>query len=135
MASPTPASFDPAPLLARELSLPGPSVAAVVQLLSEGATVPFIARYRKEATGSLDEVAIRTIEERGGYLRELEERRQAVRESIKEQGKLSPELDRRLGACTTKTELEDLYLTTRRSAAPGPPSPGSAGWSAWPSGS
>ena len=114
MAEPSPQVFNPAPLLARELSLAPTSVAAVVHLLSEGATVPFIARYRKEATGSLDEVAIRAIDERGGYLRELEERRQAVREIIAEQGKLTPELDRRLGACTTKTALEDLYLPYKK---------------------
>ena len=114
MATPTPMPFNPAALLAEELSLSEASVVAVLQLLAEGATVPFIARYRKEVTGSLDEVAIRAIEERGGYLRELDERRQAVREIIAEQGKLTPELDRRLAACGTKTELEDLYLPYKK---------------------
>jgi protein Tex len=104
------APFDPIPVLSRELSLPAASVGAVLRLLGEGNTVPFVARYRKEATGSLDEVQIRAIEERGAYLGELEERRSAIRTSIGEQGKLSAELLERLGACATKTELEDLYL-------------------------
>src|SRR5690606_23937155 len=79
-------------------------------LLEEGATVPFIARYRKERTGGLDEVQIRAIEERRGYLLELEERRRAVLTSIREQGKLTPELEKRIRGASTKTELEDLYL-------------------------
>ncbi len=84
-----------------------------VELLREGATVPFIARYRKERTGELDEVAIRLIEERLAYLSELEERKQTVLTSIEEQGKLTPELQTRIGACSQKTELEDLYLPFR----------------------
>jgi protein Tex len=105
----TPA-FDPVPAIARELSLPPAGVRAVVKLLEEGATVPFIARYRKEATGSLDEVQIRNIEERRGYLVELEDRRKAILESIASQGKLTPELKARIVACDTKAALEDLYL-------------------------
>lgn len=81
-----------------------------VELFNEGATVPFIARYRKERTGELDEVAIRTIEERLGYYRELEERKTTVLGSIEEQGKLTPELKTRIETCRQKTELEDLYL-------------------------
>ncbi|MCK6574396.1 RNA-binding transcriptional accessory protein [Myxococcota bacterium] len=108
--SQTATAFDPVPLLARELNLPARGVAAVVALLNEGNTVPFIARYRKEATGDLDEVQIRTIEERNVYLRELEERRVAVVSSITEQGKMTPELAARIAACTTKAALEDLYL-------------------------
>src|SRR5690349_2462524 len=77
-AKPVLANFDPVPALAAELSLPRSGVSAVVKLLGEGATVPFIARYRKEATGGLDEVQIRTIEERHAYLKELEERRAVV---------------------------------------------------------
>jgi protein Tex len=77
-------AFDPVPLLADELKLPGRSVAATVRLLDEGATVPFVARYRKEATGGLDEVQIRTIQERNAYLLELEKRRQSVLGSIAE---------------------------------------------------
>ncbi len=81
-----------------------------VELFNEGATVPFIARYRKERTGELDEVAIRTLEERLGYYRELEERKTTVLGSIEEQGKLTPELKTRIEACRQKNELEDLYL-------------------------
>jgi uncharacterized protein len=102
--------FDPVPDIAKELQLPLPSVRAVVQLLAEGATVPFIARYRKEATGGLDEVAIRTIEERRTYLLELDQRRQTILTEIKSQGKLSAELEKKIKACGTKAELEDLYL-------------------------
>ncbi|HOX47198.1 MAG TPA: Tex family protein [Myxococcota bacterium] len=111
--SPGPQAFDPVPRVAEELGLPARGVAAVVGLLQTGATVPFIARYRKEATGSLDEVQIRAIEERRAYLVELEERRAAVLESIAQQGKLGPELRARLLACQTKAELEDLYLPFR----------------------
>ncbi len=107
-------AFDPVGLLAQELGIPERSVAAVIALLEEGATVPFIARYRKERTGGLDEVQIRAIEERRAYLLELEERRRAVLASIEEQGKLTPELRRRIEACTTKTELEDLYLPYKK---------------------
>jgi uncharacterized protein len=81
-----------------------------VELLVEGATVPFIARYRKERTGELDEVAIRNIEERLTYFTELEERKLTVLKSIEEQGKLTPELKARIEATRQKTELEDLYL-------------------------
>jgi protein Tex len=103
-------SFDPVPAIARELSLPPSGVRAVVKLLEEGSTVPFIARYRKEATGSLDEVQIRNIEERRAYLIELDDRRKAILESIASQGKLSDELKARIVACDTKAALEDLYL-------------------------
>src|SRR5262245_13003869 len=103
-------AFDPVPLIADELALPVSGVRAVCRLLEEGATVPFIARYRKEATGSLDEVQIRAIEERRSYLLELEERRKTVLESIASQGKLTPELKAKILACSTKNELEDLYL-------------------------
>ena len=103
-------SFDPVPRIAAELGLDAGSVAATVELLGAGNTVPFVARYRKERTGSLDEVQIRAIEERHAYLVELEERRGAVLASIAEQGKLSPELEARIRACATKAELEDLYL-------------------------
>lgn len=86
------------------------SVTNTVTLLQEGATVPFIARYRKEQTGALDEVQIRLIEERLSYFTELEERRQTILASIAEQGKLTPELERRILGTSKKTELEDLYL-------------------------
>ncbi|WP_437321951.1 Tex family protein [Sorangium sp. So ce385] len=106
----TDSSFDPVPLLAEELSLPRHGVSAVAKLLAEGATVPFIARYRKEATGGLDEVQIRAIEERRAYLLELEERRGTVLAEIQKQGKLTDALASKIRACRTKAELEDLYL-------------------------
>jgi uncharacterized protein len=85
-------------------------IANTIELLHEGATVPFIARYRKERTGELDEVAIRTIEERLAYFSDLEERKTAILKSIEEQGKLTPELTARIEAARQKTEVEDLYL-------------------------
>ncbi len=106
--------FNPAPLIARELDLPRSSVDAVVRLLAEGNTVPFIARYRKEVTGSLDEVQIRAVEERQDYLTGLDTRRKAILASIEEQGKLDDGLRARIEACTTKAELEDLYLPFKR---------------------
>jgi uncharacterized protein len=96
--------------ICQELSLPRTRVAAVVALLNEGNTVPFIARYRKEATGSLDEVAIRAIEDRVAYYKELLERRETVLKSVDKQGKLTPELKNRIESAWSKTELEDLYL-------------------------
>jgi uncharacterized protein len=110
MTESTTQAFDPVPQIAAELNLPPQGVRAVVRLLEEGSTVPFIARYRKEATGSLDEVQIRNIEERRAYLIELEERRKAILESIASQGKLTPELKAKILACDTKAALEDLYL-------------------------
>lgn len=104
------AIFNPTTIIAAELSLALWSVEAVVKLLTEGNTVPFIARYRKEATGNLDEVQIRTIQERLAYLTELEERRQTVLASIESQGKLTDALKEQILACTTKNTLEDLYL-------------------------
>ncbi|MGD8394222.1 MAG: Tex family protein [Candidatus Eiseniibacteriota bacterium] len=109
----TTVSFDPAPLIATELELPAPRVAATMRLLADGNTVPFVARYRKEVTGGLDEVAIRSIQERGAYLADLEQRRRTVLASIEEQGKLTAELRRQIAACTTKAALEDLYLPFR----------------------
>lgn len=103
-------AFDPVPTLAEELSLARSGVSAVVKLLAEGATVPFIARYRKEATGGLDEVQIRAIEERRTYLVELDERRRQVLDEIQKQGKLSDDLKKKILGCTTKADLEDLYL-------------------------
>jgi len=103
-------TFDPVPVIAEELGLPRAGVAAIVKLLAEGATVPFIARYRKEATGGLDEVQIRAVEERRSYLIELEERRGTVLTEIQKQGKLTPELEKKIRACRSKADLEDLYL-------------------------
>ncbi|MDO8348573.1 MAG: Tex family protein [Rugosibacter sp.] len=96
--------------IATELDARPVQVAAAIQLLDEGATVPFIARYRKEATGNLDDTQLRLLAERLSYLRELEERRGAIRHSIEEQGKLTPPLDAAIAAAETKQRLEDLYL-------------------------
>ncbi len=96
--------------IAAELAVKPPQVIAAVALLDGGATVPFIARYRKEATGGLDDAQLRTLQERLAYLRELEERRAAVLKSIAEQGKLTPDLRASLEAADTKQRLEDLYL-------------------------
>ncbi|MGR3498005.1 MAG: Tex family protein [Limimaricola soesokkakensis] len=85
-------------------------VAAAIKLLDEGATVPFIARYRKEATGGLDDAQLRLLAERLGYLRELDDRRDAILKSIREQDKLTDALARAIGAAETKTQLEDIYL-------------------------
>ena len=96
--------------IAAELGVQPRQVIAAVQLLDEGATVPFVARYRKEVTGGLDDTQLRNLEERLGYLRELEERRAAVINSIAEQGKLDPALREAIENAETKQRLEDLYL-------------------------
>jgi uncharacterized protein len=98
------------PLIAKELGVGPDQVAAAVALLDEGSTVPFIARYRKEATGNLDDTHLRTLEERLLYLRELELRRAAILASIEEQGKLTDSLRISIDAAATKQTLEDLYL-------------------------
>ena len=98
------------PGIAKELGVGVSQIAAAVELLDGGATVPFIARYRKEATGNLDDTQLRTMEDRLRYLRELEERRAAVLASIEEQGKLTEALRRAIEAATTKQAVEDLYL-------------------------
>ena len=103
----------PAPILihmANVLNVPMKGLVSTIDLFDEGGTVPFIARYRKEATGNLDEVQIRSIEEKLAYFRDLEQRRAAILSSIDEQGKLTPELKARLEATLEKSELEDLYL-------------------------
>src|SRR5436190_24095834 len=96
--------------LAAEIKVGEHQVKAAVDLLDGGATVPFIARYRKEATGGLDDIQLRELETRLSYLRELEDRREAVLKSIDEQGKLTPELRAAIEAAPTQQELEDLYL-------------------------
>src|SRR6201990_2717405 len=95
------------------LSVSLPSLLATMGLLDEGGTVPFIARYRKEATGNLDEVAIGAIQERGVYFKELEERRATVLNSIREQGKLTDDLKVQIESALEKSVLEDLYLPYR----------------------
>lgn len=101
---------DFSPRLSTELKLSLRSVSSTITLLKAGNTVPFIARYRKEMTGNLDEVEIRSIEERLSYLEELEDRRATVLESISSQGKLTDDLKKQIIACDNKTKLEDIYL-------------------------
>ncbi|MCB1738331.1 MAG: RNA-binding transcriptional accessory protein, partial [Gammaproteobacteria bacterium] len=100
--------------IATEIEVQPQQVEAAIALLDEGATVPFIARYRKEVTGGLDDAQLRLLNERLSYLRELEDRRGAVIKAIDEQGKLSEPLKRDLLAADTKTRLEDLYLPYRK---------------------
>src|SRR5271154_2259335 len=114
----------PTPILihiAALLNIPLKSLVATIQLLNEGGTVPFIARYRKEVTGNLDEVAIAAIEEKLAYFRELEDRRATVLKTIEELGKLTPELKAKIEAVLDRNELEDLYIPykpKRRTKAP-----------------
>jgi protein Tex len=96
--------------IAKDIAASEHQVDAAIKLLDEGATVPFIARYRKEITGGLDDTQLRHLEERLGYLRELEERRSAILASIEEQGKMTPELKGDILAAESKARLEDLYL-------------------------
>ncbi|MFA7400036.1 MAG: Tex-like N-terminal domain-containing protein, partial [Sideroxydans sp.] len=96
--------------LAAEIAAKPAQIAAAIALLDEGATVPFISRYRKEATGGLDDIQLRMLEDRLRYLRELENRRAAIIASITEQGKMTPELLKAVSLATDKTHLEDLYL-------------------------
>ncbi|NEP36225.1 Tex family protein, partial [Moorena sp. SIO3B2] len=97
-------------ILAQELSLSATQIENALSLFAEGATIPFIARYRKEVTGSLDEVQLRTIAERHTYLTELEQRKSVILNAIASAGKLTDELKAKIEACQQKTELEDLYL-------------------------
>jgi uncharacterized protein len=99
--------------IAQTLNIPMRGLVSVIELLNDGGTVPFIARYRKEATGNLDEVQIRDIEEKVTYFRDLVDRRASILASIEEQGKLTDELKKRLEATFDKNELEDLYLPYR----------------------
>src|SRR5208282_4761578 len=96
--------------IAEELGVRAAQVHAAIELLDAGSTVPFIARYRKEATGTLDDAQLRTLEERLGYLRELDERREAILKEIQTQGKLTEELEQQIRAADSKARLEDLYL-------------------------
>jgi protein Tex len=99
--------------LSRELNINRNQVDGTLQLLKEGDTVPFIARYRKEKTGNLNEIQIRDVWNKYQYYLELEARRDAILKSIREQGKLSPELEKKILSTRNKTELEDLYLPYR----------------------
>jgi len=100
--------------IATELHVPEANVLAALGLIAEGNTVPFIARYRKEATGGLDDTQLRTIEERATYLTELADRKQTILAAIEEQGKLTDDLKALILACDTKARLEDLYLPYKK---------------------
>jgi len=99
--------------IAQELSLTPKQVHATADLLNEGATVPFIARYRKEATGSLDEVAITAVRDRLSQLLELDKRREAILKSLEERGQLTEELKQKILSAETMVVLEDIYLPYR----------------------
>ena len=99
--------------IAEELGVREQQVAAAISLLDGGATVPFVARYRKESTGALDDAQLRTLEERLRYLRELDERRAVILDSISQQGKLDAALKHAIEAADSKARLEDLYLPYR----------------------
>jgi hypothetical protein len=116
--------------IAAELRVQETQVRAAVELLDGGASVPFIARYRKEATGGLDDIHLRELEARLAYLRELEERREAVLKSIDEQGKLTPDLRSAIEAAATKQDWKTCTCPTSPSAAPRARSPARPGWSA-----
>jgi len=96
--------------IAKELGVLAKQVNATVELLDEGATIPFIARYRKEVTGTLDEVQVSAIRDRITQLRDLDKRREAILKSLEELGKLSPELTEKINAAETMSALEDIYL-------------------------
>src|SRR6201986_4112310 len=99
--------------IASELSISEKQVSTTAGLLDEGATVPFISRYRKEVTGSLDEVQVTAIRDRIQQLRELDKRREAILKSLTEMGKLTPELEKQINAAETMVALEDIYLPYR----------------------
>lgn len=106
----TDSSFDPIPSLVADLGIAKDQIVSVLALLQEGNTIPFIARYRKERIGNLDEVQVRNIKERWEYVQEMEDRRQTILKSIESQGKLTDELKKQILACENKNQLEDLYL-------------------------
>ncbi|EZQ17377.1 Tex family protein [Aquamicrobium defluvii] len=99
-----------AAIISAEINARPDQAAAAITLLDDGATVPFVARYRKEATGGLDDTQLRTLSERLAYLREMDARRDTILSSIREQGKLTPELEGKIAGAATKAELEDIYL-------------------------
>jgi uncharacterized protein len=102
------------PLLAQELALSPHQIKNALDLFAEGATIPFVARYRKERTGEMNEVQLRQLQDRYTYLTELEDRKQTIFSTLEEQGKLTPELRSHITSCLQKTELEDLYLPFRK---------------------
>ena len=98
------------PGIAAKLNLRPQDVTAVLKLLEEGATIPFIARYRKDSTGALDEVQIQLIQDEGNFLKEFSERKAFIEKAITEQGKMSDDLQKKINAATTLSALEDIYL-------------------------
>ena len=102
--------------LAHELNLKVANIEATVKLIDEGNTIPFISRYRKEATGGMDDVALRALDERLSYLRNLEQRKEDVILLIDAQGKLTPELEQQIREATQLQRVEDLYKPYRKSA-------------------
>ena len=117
--------------IAEELKVRPEQVIAAIGLLDEGATVPFISRYRKEVTGALDDTQMRNLAERLSYLRELEDRRLAILSSIDEQGKLTPELRGQINQADTKTRLEDLYLPYKQKRRTRAQMPLRQAWNPW----
>ena len=118
--------------IAGEIGAQPAQVVAAVGLLDEGATVPFIARYRKEITGGLDDTQLRNLEVRLAYLREMEERRATILASIEEQGKLTDELRADIEAADSRRAWKTCTCRTSRSAAPARRSRARPGWSRWP---
>lgn len=118
-------------IIAAELKVKPQQVHAALELLDGGNTIPFIARYRKEATGTLDEEALRSIEERAKYLRQLEERRAEILAAIEAQEKLTPELKTQIDAAVKMQELEDLYLPYRPKKRTRAQIAREKGWSRW----
>lgn len=120
-----------AEILARELEKPLAHVQNVINLLDEGNTIPFIARYRKELHGAMDDTTLRTLEERLQYLRNLEERRTAVKKSIVDQGKLTEELAAAIDSAKTLAEVEDLYRPYKQKRRTRATVAREKGWSPW----
>ena len=118
-------------ILAAELGKDPKHIENVVQLLDEGNTIPFIARYRKELHGAMDDTTLRTLETRLQYLRGLQERRDTILSAIEAQGKLTPELKSAIARASTLAELEDIYRPYKQKRRPAPPSPGKRVSSPW----
>ena len=122
-------------VITRELNVEKWQVEAAVKLIDEGCTIPFISRYRKEATGTLNDEQLRNLNERLTYLRNLEDKKAQVLGSIEEQGKLTPELKKQIEAAQTLVVVEDFTVRTARSAVHVPSSPGKKVWDLWPTSS
>ena len=121
-----------AELLAQELGASPVHVQNVIDLLDQGNTIPFIARYRKEVTGSMDDQVLRDLGDRLEYLRGLDKRKEEVTSSITEQGAMTPELNAALSKAKTLAEVEDIYRPYKPSARPAPASPALAACNRWP---